>query len=131
MPSGTHLGESRDSQSSEGSQSVLALFRGWVRPGVCEAVRSRTTRKGLCSIGIYEKPAAGVATGLLADSDGLSNPKTGGERLVRKLVYFFLLDFSPVMAGFLPRRVRFIFRSSSVPLSAGHHGLSQMTSTAR
>lgn len=78
MPAGTHLGESRSSQSSERSQSVFGLFSGWVRPGVGGAARSRTTRKGLCSIGIYEKPAAGMATGLQADSDGLSNPKTGG-----------------------------------------------------
>lgn len=78
MPTGTHLGESRSSQSSERSQSVFGLFWGWVRPGAGGAARSRTTRKGLCSIGIYGKPAACMATGLLADSDGLSNPETGG-----------------------------------------------------
>ena len=78
MPTGTHLGESRSSQSSERSQSVLSPFGRWVRPGVGGAANSPTTRKGLCSIGIYEKPAAGGATGLLVDSDWLSKPTTGG-----------------------------------------------------
>ncbi len=78
MLSGAHLGASRSSQSSGQSQSVFGPFWGRVRPGIWAAAEPPATRKGLCTIGIYERPAAGGATGLVVDSDGLSNPKTGG-----------------------------------------------------